>query len=81
MSKGWQRADHRELDAALATPAQPVHTHSRAEPSKPGEILALDIELRQHATRFLKGDVLCLELRGTWFFARNPLTGQFPASY
>ncbi len=81
VSKGWQRAAHRELDAALATPSQPVHTHSRAEPLKPSEILALEIELRQHATRFLKGDVLCLELRGTWFFARNPLSGQFPASY
>ena len=81
VSKGWQRAAHRELDAALATPAQPVHTHSRAEPLKPGETFALDIELRQHATRFLKGDVLCLEVRGTWFFARNPLSGQFPASY
>jgi len=26
VSKGWQRAAHRELDAALATQAQPVHT-------------------------------------------------------
>ena len=71
VSKGWQRAAHRELDAALATPAQPVHTHSRAEPLKRGEILELKIELRQHATRFLKGDVLCLEVRGAWFFASN----------
>ncbi len=81
VSKGWQRAAHRELDAALATPAQPVHTNSRAEPLAPGEIVPLEIELRQHATRFLKDDILCLELRGSWFFARNPLSGQFPAFY
>ncbi len=81
VSKGWQRAAHRELDAALATPAQPVHNHTRAEPLKPGEIVPMEVELRQHATRFLKGDILCLELRGAWFFARDPLRGQFPASY
>jgi uncharacterized protein len=55
--------------------------HSRIEPLNPGEIVPLEIELRQHATRFLKGDVLCLEVRGAWFFARDPLSGQFPASY
>ncbi len=81
VSKGWQRAAHRELDASLATPAQPVHTDSRVEPLTPGKIVPLEIELRQHATRFLQNDILCLELRGTWFFARNPLTGQFPALY
>ncbi len=81
VSKGWQRAAHRKLDAALATPAQPVHTHCRARPLRPGEIVPLEIELRQHATRFLKDDVLCLELRGAWFFASNPLSGQFPAFY
>lgn len=81
VSKGWQRAAHRDIDARLATPAQPVHTHARAEPLAAGEIAPIDIELRQHATRFLKGDVLQLDLRGRWHFPRNPLFGQFPAFY
>ena len=81
VSKGWQRAAHREIDDRLSTPAQPVHTHARAEPWAEGEIAPIDIALRQHATRFRKGDVLQLELRGRWHFPRDPLFGQFPAFY
>jgi hypothetical protein len=32
-------------------------------------------------TRFLKGDVLQLDVRGNWHFPRDPLFGQFPAFY
>ena len=39
VTKGWQRAAHRELDERLSTPAQPVHTHERAEPLQPREIV------------------------------------------
>jgi uncharacterized protein len=81
VSKGWQRAAHREIDDRLSTPAQPVHTHDRAEPLAPGEIVRVDIALRQHATRFLKGDLLQVDVRGDWHFARNPLSGQFPTFY
>jgi hypothetical protein len=81
VSKGWQRAAHREIDDHLSTPAQPVHTHVRAEPLAEGEIARIDIALRQHATRFLKGDILQLDLRGNWHFPRDPLFGQFPAFY
>lgn len=81
VTKGWQRAAHREIDIALSTRAQPVHTHAQSELIASGEIVAMSIELRQHATRFLKGDVMVLELRGNWFFANDPLRGQFPAKY
>lgn len=81
VSKGWQRAAHRELDERLSIPAQPVHTHARAEPLAEGEIVPIDIALRQHATRFLEGDILQLDLRCTWPFPRDPLFGQFPAFY
>jgi hypothetical protein len=81
VSKGWQRVAHRELDERLSTPAQPVHTHVRAEPLAAGEVVQVDIALRQHATRFLKGDILQLDLRGNWHFPRDPLFGQFPAFY
>ena len=81
VSKGWQRAAHRELDDRLSTPEQPVHTHTRAEPLTRGEIARIDIALRQHATRFLKDDVLQLDVRADWHYPRNPLFGQFPTFY
>jgi len=80
VSKGWQRAAHRELDA-LSTPLQPLHTHRLAEPLQPGEIIPVEIALQPHATRFLKGDVLCVDVQGRWFFPRNPFFGQFPTTY
>ena len=82
VSKGWQRAAHREIDDRLSTPAQPVHTHARAEPWAEGEIAPIDIALRQHATRFLKGDVLQLDAAGATGISREiRCSGQFPAFY
>lgn len=81
VTRGWQRVAHRELDDDLSTPWQPVHTHRRAEPLAAGDIVAVDIALRPHATRMRAGDILRLDIRGTWHFPQNPLTGQFPAGY
>ena len=81
VTKGWQRAAHRELDDGLSTPWQPVHTHLRAEPLLPGEVVPVDIGLRPHATRFRAGDVLRVDVRGDWFFPRDPLRGQLPTGY
>lgn len=81
VTRGWQRLAHRELDETLSTPWQPVQTHRRAEPLAAGEIVPVDIALRPQATRMRAGDVLRLDLRGSWHFPRNPLTGQFPAGY
>ena len=81
VSKGWQRAAHRELDLRLSTPEQPVHRHDRVEPLGVGEIVPVQIALRPHATRFRKGDQLRVEIRGKWNYPRNPLFGQFPAGY
>lgn len=81
VSKGWQRAAHRELDERLSTAAQPVHRHDRAELLSPGEIVPVDIALRPHATRFRKGEELRIDVRGTWHYPRDPLRGQFPVAY
>jgi predicted acyl esterase len=81
VSKGWQRAAHAELDPGLSTAEQPVHTHERFEPLRAGEIRCVHLALRPHATRFRKGDVLRLDLRGAWHYARDPFRGQFPAGY
>jgi predicted acyl esterase len=81
VSKGWQRAAHRELDLELSTPLQPVHRHERVEPLCAGEIALVQIALLPHATRFRRGDLLRVEIRGTWPVARDPFRGQFPAGY
>ena len=81
VSQGWQRAAHRALDAGRSTPSRPVHRHDRAEPLGAGEIRAVDVELRPHATRFRAGDLLRVEVRGRWHFPRTKFGGQFPAGY
>jgi predicted acyl esterase len=81
VSKGWQRAAHRELDEDVSSPSQPVHTHRIAEPLCAGEIIPVDIALQSHATRFLEGDLLRLDIRGTWHFPKDALRGQFPSRY
>jgi predicted acyl esterase len=80
VSKGWQRAAHRELDA-FSTASQPLHTHRLAEPLYPGEIIPVDIALQPHATRFRKSDMLCVDVQGRWFFPKNLFFGQFPTTY
>jgi predicted acyl esterase len=59
----------------------PQADQERAEPLAAGEIARIDVAVRQHATRFLKGDILQLDLRGNWHFPRDPLFGQFLAFY
>ncbi len=81
VSKGWQRAAHRDLDMDLSTPEQPVYTHRRICPLQPGEIVPVAISLRPHATRFRKGDQLRLDLQGRWFYPKSKFRGQFPACY
>jgi predicted acyl esterase len=81
VSKGWQRAAHREVDAELSTPEQPVYTHRRLSPLTPGEIVPVAIAMRPHATRLRKGDQLRLDLQGRWFYLKSKFRGQFPASY
>jgi hypothetical protein len=81
VTTGWQRAAFRELDEELSAPYRPVHTFRRAEPLRAGEIVPVDVELREQATRFRSGDVLRLSVGGRWHFPRNPVTGQFPSGY
>ncbi|WP_229382216.1 CocE/NonD family hydrolase [Microbacterium schleiferi] len=81
MSYGWQRVGFRDLDPDLSTDLRPVHTFDRVTPIRPGEVVPVDIELREQATRFRAGDQLRLVVRGRWVHSRNPVTGSFPAGY
>jgi uncharacterized protein len=81
VSHGWQRLAHRTLDDGLSTECQPVHTHDRVEPASPGEVVAVQVALLPHATRFQAGDSLAIDVGLRWPVSRNPLRGQFPAAY
>lgn len=52
-----------------------------AQPLRPRQIVPVEVELPSSATLFRAGEKLQLVIRGRWFYARNPLTGQFPAYY
>ena len=62
---GWLRASHRELDAEKSTEWQPVHTHTRSQKIKPGEVVPLDIEIWPSGTKFSAGETLRLIVQGT----------------
>ncbi len=81
VTHGWLRVSHRVLDQERSLDWLPVHAHTRAEPVAPGELVNLSIPLLPQATRLQAGDELVLELRSTWLFPRNPVSGQMPARY
>jgi predicted acyl esterase len=65
LALGWLRASHRELDPVKSTDWQPVHTHTREDKVKPGEIVPLDIEIWPSSTSFAAGETLRLIVQGT----------------
>lgn len=81
VTRGWQRLAHRDVDPVLSEPWQPVHTHHRVEPLRPGEVTSIEIALLPNATRFEAGDRLLFDLQGHWLFPREPLRGQLPVGY
>lgn len=81
VTRGWLRASHRHVDETRATAWEAYHPHDRLAPLPTGETVELDLTLLPSATRFAAGDELVLELRDSWFFPANPITGQFPAVY
>lgn len=76
---GMLRASHRQLEESR--PWEPVHSHTELKPLSPGQKVTLELQLLPSATVFFPGDVLRLDLQGTWFFMRNPILGAFPAGY
>jgi predicted acyl esterase len=64
IGQGWLRASHRELDKKLAKPYRPYHTHSRKRPLKPGEVVALDLEIWPTSIVVPAGYRIALTVRG-----------------
>ncbi len=61
---GWLRLSHRELDQVRSTVFQPVHRHERECKVRPGEPVAVDIEIWPSGTRFEAGEILRLIIQG-----------------
>ena len=65
VAQGWLRASHRKLDPKLSTEYRPYHTHDEKQPLKPGEIVALDIEIWPTSIVVPAGYRLALTVRGS----------------
>jgi hypothetical protein len=62
---GWLRASHRELDPVRSRPEQPFHPHTREERLRPGEPVAVEIEIWPSATLFCAGQQLRVVVQGS----------------
>jgi hypothetical protein len=67
LGKGWLRASHRRLDAALSTEYRPYHTHDRVEPLRAGEIYELDVEIWPLSVILPPGHRIALRIQGRDF--------------
>jgi uncharacterized protein len=64
VGQGWLRASHRQLDKKLSKPCRPYHTHSKKQPLKPGEVVALDVEICPTSIVVPAGYRIALTIRG-----------------
>ena len=81
MARGCLKASLRALDAERSSPGLPAYRFTGREPLIPSTPVTLTFELLPSSTRVRAGDVVRLEIRGTPFFRRHPLLGQFPFAY
>jgi len=76
VGQGWQRASHRQLDKKLSTRWRPYHTHAKKQPLKPGEVVALDIEIWPTSIVVPAGYRLALSIRGKDYVYPSPSGGR-----
>ncbi|MGB6465997.1 MAG: CocE/NonD family hydrolase C-terminal non-catalytic domain-containing protein, partial [Xanthobacteraceae bacterium] len=76
VGQGWLRASHRGLDKKLSKPYRPYHTHTKKEPLKPGEVVALDIEIWPTSIVVPAGHRVALTIRGKDYVYPGPSGGR-----
>ncbi len=59
---GWLRVSHRKLDSVRSTPYRPYHTHDEIQKVRPGEPVAVEIEILPTSAVFERGHRLVLEV-------------------
>ena len=74
--QGWLRASHRALDKKLSKPYRPYHTHTKKEPLKPGEVVALDVEIWPTSIVVPAGHRIALTIRGKDYVYPGPSGGR-----
>lgn len=62
VTRGWQKASQRVLDAALSTALRPFHPHRSEEPLVPGQVYQVEIEIWPTAWRFARGNRIVLTI-------------------
>lgn len=55
VTRGWQKASQRALDAQRSTPLRPFHPHQSEEPLEPGDVYEVAIEIWPTSWRFARG--------------------------
>ena len=76
VGQGWLRASHRALDKKLSKPYRPYHTHTKKQPLKPGEVVALDIEIWPTSIVVPAGHRIALTIRGKDYVYPGPSGGR-----
>ena len=76
VGQGWLRASHRQLDKKLSKPYRPYHTHTKKQPLKPGEVVALDIEIWPTSIVVPAGHRIALTVRGKDYVYGGPSGGR-----
>jgi len=74
---GWLKATHREVDESKSKPWRPYHTHTRAVPVVPGEIVKYAILIYGFSNVFKAGHRIELEIRSQEA-SDDPLTPLLP---
>ena len=64
VAQGWLRASHRKLDPILSASYRPYHIHDEKQPLKPGEAVAVDVELWPTSIVVPAGYRVALTVRG-----------------
>jgi uncharacterized protein len=76
IGQGWLRASHRQLDKKLSKPYRPYHAHTKKQPLKPGEVVALDIEIWPTSVVVPPGHRVALTIRGKDYVYPGPSGGR-----
>ncbi|MGC1777755.1 MAG: CocE/NonD family hydrolase [Xanthobacteraceae bacterium] len=76
VGQGWLRASHRQLDKKLSKPYRPYHSHTKRQPLKPGEVVALDIEIWPTSIVVPVGHRIALTIRGKDYVYGGPSGGR-----
>jgi predicted acyl esterase len=64
VAKGWLRVSHRATDPERSRPGLPWHSHLRADPVQPDEIVPVEIEILASSTLFEAGSALRVDVLG-----------------